>query len=162
VALLAAFFEGDSVSGIVSVAMNAFVLFYEVFDSAFPKFCHYDRRRSFARERSSEWRNLLPSSAQNVPSLRDFDHLLAHPALTRWAIQMPPSSRADLRMIPSYCFPSVAISEKSAIVENSLSRLRSSASRLARNCSSSTITITLSKNASTAGRRREISARARE
>src|SRR6184192_1137548 len=84
VALLAAFFEGDSVSGIVSVAMNAFVLFYEVFDSAFPKFCHSDRRRSFARERSSEWRNLLPSSAQNVPSLQDFDHLLAHPALTRW------------------------------------------------------------------------------
>jgi hypothetical protein len=62
----------------------------------------------------------------------------------------------------NYDFASVTISEKSAIVENSRNSVRNKARRLARNCSSSTITITLSKNASTAGRMREISAKAAE
>lgn len=56
-----------------------------------------------------------------------------------------------LRVLGGYFF-SVTISEKSAIVENSFSSPCNSASRFARRRSSSTITITLSKNLSTAGR----------
>src|SRR6185369_9882635 len=61
----------------------------------------------------------------------------------------------------SYFF-SVTISEKSAIVENSFNKLCNSANRFARTFSSSTITITLSKNVSTAGRIVAISASAAE
>jgi hypothetical protein len=51
---------------------------------------------------------------------------------------------------------SVTISLKSAMVENSLNKSRSSARRLARTVSSSTMTMTLSKNASTGCRKRLI------
>jgi ClpP class serine protease len=54
-------------------------------------------------------------------------------------------------------FLSVTISEKSAIVVNSLTSVWSRARRRVRTFSSSTITITLSKKASTTGRNREIS-----
>jgi len=63
----------------------------------------------------------------------------ANPA--RSAVILP-----STRMIyAALSFPSVTISEKSAIDENSFSRVRSNASRLARTRSSSTMTITLSK-----------------
>ena len=62
--------------------------------------------------------------------------------------------------ITNYTFFSVTISEKSAIVENSLNKLCNNANRFARTFSSSTITITLSKNVSTAGRMVAISAKA--
>jgi hypothetical protein len=54
-------------------------------------------------------------------------------------------------------FFSVTISEKSAMLENSRTSVCSNPSRWARRFSSSTITITLSKNASIAGRSCEIS-----
>src|SRR5581483_2857376 len=57
-------------------------------------------------------------------------------------------------------FPSVTISEKSAMRENSPSKAPSSLSRRLRTSRSSAITMTLSKNASTTGRSREISVRA--
>src|ERR1700685_1796626 len=52
----------------------------------------------------------------------------------------------------SYDFASVTISEKSAIVENSFSKVRSKANRFARTRRSSTITITLSKKLSIGSR----------
>src|SRR5260370_26263858 len=61
------------------------------------------------------------------------------------------------RELRSLYFPSVTISEKSAMEENSRRRTLSSPSRLARSFSSSTITITLSKKVSMARRSLEIS-----
>src|SRR6266700_445769 len=59
--------------------------------------------------------------------------------------------------VNSNYFRSVTISEKSAIEENSRTSVCNRPSRLARRSSSSTITMTLSKKASMAGRRWEIS-----
>ena len=60
----------------------------------------------------------------------------------------------------TFHFFSVTISEKSAIVEKSRRIPANSATRLARNFSSCAMTITLSKNVSSAGRSLAISARA--
>ncbi len=74
----------------------------------------------------------------------------------------PERSEGSMHFLRALCgyFFSVTISEKSAIVENSFNSACRSARRLARTFSSSTITITLSKNVSTAGRMVAISASA--
>ncbi len=63
-------------------------------------------------------------------------------------------------VLHDFCSPAVTISEKSAIVENSVSRLWSRVSRFARTFSSFALTSTLSKKVSTRGRNEAISSSA--
>src|SRR5690349_11142172 len=78
-------------------------------------------------------------------------HIGARNLFFQWTRkQIPPFGRNDNQKL--YAFPSLTISEKSAIVENSFNSACSSARRFARTRASSTMTITLSKNLSTGSR----------
>src|SRR3954468_12947116 len=121
-------FTGASASGTVIVAMIAFFLL--------GKFFNFSGQPPSAALRGES------------PDLQDSKY---NCSLVEFRSSGQPRAAGPILQISCYCLPSVTISEKSAIVENSFNSVCSSASRLARSCSFSTITITLSKNASTAG-----------